>query len=273
MEYISQKNRRNFSKKKLMNCARKGKSIMSSWHKNPGKRWIRIDGKKREWDKNQESGYRLLPWIGRSISTELIQARPLIHGHKMIRDMKDRVYNTWVVRHIAPRSISGNYVGLAAAYIPEIYSLLSPWLQGHLVSCQKHRADYKSLLPYMEQVKKVYREADLRLVRTDIFNYMQKTRNQYSLIDLDLMCTLNEHSVYSIYEAIIRTTANTSAVAVWHTSGRVTTDTEIQEVWRPLLFCLLDEGPTEILDYTQVDYFEGYPMRCDLFTLQRRRHV
>jgi len=212
-----------------------------------------------------------LPWFALDSTSNLKALRPHIHGHKEgSRLLKDYVY-LLIYAHVKKHKVLGPYLGLAAAYIPEIYQLFRPSIRGPFFTCQLRRADFKKLLEYQPFVAKAYPKADFLLQRSNILDTMHSNPKRFSILDLDFMYMLNEKRIRKIVRAIEVAAKTRAVLAIWHTTNREKGkgDSHIDRVYRPYLRSQLQEK-FKVLNYDRVNYWEGYPMKVDIFTLERK---
>jgi hypothetical protein len=105
----------------------------------------------------------LLPWNpGRGLNEtrlrrELLTSRPVVKGYKNIRVCKDVVYYDAITQACIKNMTHGNYLGLAAAHMPEIYTALNTFIKRRFDTCQLGKSDYKMISDYIPQVNNAYR--------------------------------------------------------------------------------------------------------------------
>ena len=247
------------------------------------KQWIKINGETLYGEIRDPSvaQYYLLPWNPKlglnqtSIRRQLLSQRPQIKGHKSTRRMKDLTYLT-VRSQIVRHKVQGAYIGLAAAHAPEIFALLNQQIESRFVNCQIHRKDYKALLEYQPFIAEAYPyprySVDFELYRTDILNYLLTERGQFSIYDLDFMCTLTEELIDRIFAGVIYSVKLPATVAIWHTAGRAVTNEDLEQTLRPLIASRF-RSVFDVKEHIRVDYYEGFPMRCDIITLEQKGHA
>lgn len=227
------------------------------------KRWLNINGKYQDCDSS----------LPESIlnTTRKLQKRPIVNGHKNSRFVKDSVY--FILREqIRKHEIQGPYLGLAAAYTPEIYELLAPYIYGEFCNCQNNRSDYKKLLKFQPSIVKAYPEVYFHLEYENIINVMKVRRDTFAILDLDFMWILNKYRVPRIASAISHTVRDRSTVAIWHSANRVQKNGDwwTDNIYRPALKEAL-ALTFKVLEYNKINYYESYPMRCDIYTLERKK--
>jgi hypothetical protein len=226
----------------------------------------------------EEPSSYLLPWNPvknekiTSSHKNLLQKKPRIKGHKEHRRMKDSVYFE-IKRHLEEKEISGAYVGLAAAYSPEIFTLFREHLECSFVNCQISKDDFNELTKYQKLIDKTYSKkgnsVNFELFNEDINEYLLNTNKKFSVYDLDFMFVLSHDNINKMVEAISNSVKLPAVVAVWHASGRATTNDKVDYIFRPYLKTKLAKV-FNISEYSKINYYEGFPMRCDVFTLEQK---
>lgn len=189
--------------------------------------------------------------------------------------MKDATY--LILREqVGKHSVVGAYVGLAAAHTPEIFALLNRNITGRFVNCQIHRKDYRALLEYQPYIAAAYpyprHYVEFELERTDILKYLLTERGQFSIYDLDFMGTLTEELIDRIFAGVVYSVKLPATIAVWHTAGRSVTNEHVEKQMRPKLASRF-ASVFDIKEHVRVDYYEGFPMRCDIITLEHKGHA
>lgn len=200
--------------------------------------------------------------------------RPIINGHKDQRFLKDLTYkelSEMLNRHL----ISGSYVGLCAAYMPEILCALYPRIEGEMLNMQYKKKDYLQLKTQLPYIRKAFPRSEcysfLQLKFGDILEYLRTTKKRYAILDLDMMFELNISKLQAIASCVSNAAADEAVLALWHGSNREggKGDKEIDSRFRPKLRDYLSDS-FNIIDDVKINYNEGYPMRVDLLTLNRK---
>jgi hypothetical protein len=240
------------------------------------KSWIRINGRLQSY----KIGDRRLDDLtlkpapshyGQRIQRTMEDLRPEIRGHKKIRHMKDLVYKE--IKEIASRNnVRGSYAGLAAAYTPEIFGVLQEQVAHDFINCQINSSDYWDLLDYQAVINVAYKNygVDFKLLNVDILEYLVESGQKFQILDLDFMFTLTNENIAKATKAIESSIETPGLVALWHTCGRKITEDEVSKGRRTLLKKISNRF--NISEYMQIDYYEGYPMRCDVFALKGKRN-
>jgi len=240
---------------------------MSKGKRKNGKRWIEVNDE-RDYVTENRLKYSLY-------STPYAKKiRPVIHGHKQDRLMKDEVY-LLIYEHIRRHRIKGAYIGLAAGYTPEIFGLMQPSIRREFVNCTLRRIDYRKLATYQPFIRRQFPQkdfgVDFQLHHGDVIKLMERSHRKFAIIDLDFMCILDYKRALQISQAIHSTAANRAVAAIWHTANRKQKDGDwwTDHEYRPFLRSELARY-FYIHDYDKIEYYEGYPVRTDLFTLERK---
>lgn len=236
---------------------------MSTRRKKSKKRWIVINGKKEDFPET-------LPDYLLQAEQRIVKHRPYICGQKQQRLAKDYVY--LVIRdQMLQHQISGSYIGLAAAYTAEIFEVFKPLVVGSFYNCQIKRQDYKKLLKYQPIVSRRYPGVDFQVKYGDIIRHMKESTREFAILDLDFMCMLDTQKVKQITDAIKIAATDKAVAAIWHCANRRKKEgnRRTERVYRPSLTMKLGKH-FDILDYKRINYWEGYPMMCDIFALQRK---
>ena len=177
---------------------------------------------------------------------------------------------------VKKHKITGAYVGLAAAYTPEIFTLLNQHITGRFVNCQIHKNDYEKLLEYQPLITTAYAYpyyfVEFELHRTDIIRYLLTERGQFSIYDLDFMGTLTKELINKVLAGIIYSIKLPATVIIWHTAGRSVTNQHVEKVMRPMLVSSFAKV-FHIQEHIRIDYYEGFPMRGDIITLEQKEHA
>lgn len=202
--------------------------------------------------------------------------RPKIEGSKQVTVAKDTIYhlmNLMLEKH----QIQGNYIGLAANRIPEIYVTLKEHITNNFVSCQIHKRDFQRIKPWVDKhVIPSYKQVNFTVKRIDIFKEIGQSKQEFSIFDLDLMCCLTTKTIFSTACSLPHSAAKKSLLALWHCSGRGITDSEINRRARPWLREGLRENFNIIDDETynyaeaQPPSYHAHPMRVDLLVLKMK---
>lgn len=213
---------------------------------------------------------------------DLPKYRPLCHGHKKVRSCKDMVYRDGIKPHLEQYKIRGRYLGLAAAYAPEIYTVFKSHILQRFVNCQFDKKSYKALKVFNPKIQEAYKSHNIsfELYEEDIFDRMKKYPNEYSILDLDFMCKLNKEFISKLANHAQYCVTKTSTMALWHFVGRSewSTDYLNDTVYRPFLRQELKKY-FYILKDDQINYSEGQhirkkggsPMRVEILTLRRKK--
>lgn len=210
----------------------------------------------------------------------LTDSRPLVQGAKEVRIAKDTVYGI-IKGHLQDQQIVGPYLGLAAAHIPEIYAALFPHIQQQFVTCQNTRKDFKEIQQWIPEVTKAYlgnRHPKFIVEHSDIIDYMHSTNVEFSVLDMDFMCNVNQGFLADVTRGIRNCAADHSLLALWHSYGHSVTKEEIDDIHLPYLYKRLEKWFV-ILKMDHYRYYErqlnirgGIPMQVDLLVLERRRN-
>lgn len=193
------------------------------------------------------------------------------------RYCKDKVYLA-MQAHCGMANCSGSYVGLAANYMGEIFVNFSPFVNGKFYCYETDLKSYNDLVIYKEFVtaafpKKKF-DIDFEVIRGDIIKEMLTLERVASVIDLDLMEGIGKkdgHGPKDIAESVNACAKDNAVLALWQTAGRNNgwTDKEINEIVRPACKSALTDF-FHVKKHDEINYWEGYPMRCDIFTLERK---
>ena len=206
-----------------------------------------------------------------ALESQLIHWRPEIEGHKLYRAMKDLVYIR-MAGHLDEFKIDGSYIGLAAAYTPEIYEVFSQHVKGTFVNCNFKETDYQELLTYQTVVSTALRNKPVEFIlhHGDILEEIYNSTEPFSIIDMDFMFMLNQDNIETTCKAISDNAADRATIAIWHSSNRFKDKGHkvTNGMYRPYIHFTLSQD-FKILKYDQIDYYEGYPMHCDVYTLER----
>lgn len=249
--------------------------------KDPEARWIRINGHKTKIPTTEPS-FIFYPYEERfglkqtENRINLLLTRPILpnYSKRMGRYCKDKVYKL-MAAHCGQHSVSGPYVGLAAQYSGEIFANFYPFIKGQFYTYELDTRHYERLLEYQPFIEAAYppREGyvDFVLEYGDIIEGLQNTKSA-AIIDLDFMGGLGKKdrpSVKDVVNSVVSCATKKSVLAVWQTTGRHSwTNKELEDKVRPALRKALKKH-FRVLQYDKVDYWEGYPMRVDIYTLER----
>jgi len=195
---------------------------------------------------------------------------------KLGRYCKDKVYQI-MATHCAEANISGSYVGLPANYMGEIFTNFSPFIKGNFYTYEKDKKSYEALLEYREFVAGAYPQktfkVDFKVIRGDIIKEMSKLRHEAAIIDLDLMTGigLKEGCMpEDVAKSIHNCGRDTIVVGIWQLVGRWGwTDEEMTHIVRPAVRSALEDY-FNVERHDKIEYWEGYPMRVDIYTLERK---
>jgi hypothetical protein len=201
--------------------------------------------------------------------------RPSITGEKICRVAKDYVYQS--LAKIAQKNhITGSYLGLAANRVPEIYHNFERNITDQFVTCQLDQEDYTAVKNWLPYVERAYSPVSFNVEHQDILQYMAETDKKYAILDLDLMNALDMRIIDRITRGVDHCAENRSLVAIWHCSGRSTSDKEIKKVYRPALykglgkhFKIKSNDAWHYYEAQTADGRKGYPMRVDVLQLER----
>ena len=152
------------------------------------------------------------------------------------------------------------------------------FIQGNFYSYELDNEHYKQLLRYQPILKQTYAhtnyQVDFKLKYGDIITGLYQMTDKAAIIDLDFIGSLGKGklpSIYRVVRGIDSCAANKAVVGIWQTVGRHGwTDKELNEKIRPNLQNAFAKR-FRIKRYDTVDYWEGYPMRVDIFTLERKQ--
>lgn len=213
--------------------------------------------------------------IANNTARKLLAAvRPSIGVPKPFgRYSKDTCYQ--VVRtHLEELNNPGDYIGLAADYPGEIFVCCFPYIRGKFLTFEWKKKNYEALIPYQEFLGRAYPQrtfgVDFHLIKGDIIEGMCERQRTVGFADIDLMCGVREPMIKRIVEGFDCCLKNKAVAALWQTVGRFApTDEELATTLRPYLYKELRKK-FSILKHDIFDYNEGYPLRVDIFTLERK---
>lgn len=230
----------------------------------------------------------LRPWsqksslYGTPLRKELLVHRPTVFGYKTVRVCKDVIYSD-IAGACAKNMISGNYLGLAAAHIPEIYTVLCPFITKRFDTCQLGRQDYHSVQEYIPLVQEAYRgswNGHFAAHYMDMLDFMKQTPVKYQIIDFDSMKQLNTKIIYNLVRGIANCGSKKLVLAVWHTSNREKGggNSRIRRKYRPMLQRDIERvARYKILQWSHYDYYEtqpdqkhAFPMRVEVARLWKK---
>jgi len=250
------------------------------------KRWLRYNGGQQIEIAENEHKFLLYPYnpkVGVSYTKNRVMlelARPVLENmqKKLGRYCKDKVYQLMSV-HCAEANINGSYVGLAANYPGEIFVNFSPFIKGKFYNYELNKQSFEALLDYQALVDvafpKNHYKVDFETVCEDIIAGLHNIRD-VAIIDMDLMTNRfgkedRGKSFLKLAEGIAKCANNKAVFGIWQTVGRNKgwTDKEFNSYVRPGIRKALSKY-FKISRYDIVDYWEGYPMRVDIYTLERK---
>ena len=228
------------------------------------KKWLILNNQKSLIDES---------WPDYLLKTDsyLLYKKPIITGHKKCRVCKDWVYFITNMKHLRMFHIQGSYIGLAAAYTPEIYSVFSKSITKQFWNCQNRYFDYKKLKEYQPFIAEKYPKVDFILKNKDIIDVMTNNPRKFAIMDLDFMWILDNKRIEQVSKAIYKAATKRSTAIIWHSANRKETegDFNTNNIYRPNLIRHLSNY-FNILLHDSINYYEGYPMRAEIFTLERK---
>lgn len=205
----------------------------------------------------------------------LVDARPTL-GLKKERGRyaKDKTY-LLMREHALEGKIAGKYAGLTANYPGEIFTVFQPFIRGEFNSYELKY--YDKLKYYFKIMKDAYpwykHKVEFKLYNANILEHLRYFKRNLAIIDLDLMTTLWPDQIEELANTLKSCLKEKAVLGVWQTVGRQgATCEQFEEELRPLLTEKISNY-FDIKRYNTHDYWEGYPIRCDILTLQRRENV
>jgi hypothetical protein len=207
--------------------------------------------------------------------------RPSIEQTRKSRKNKAEVYKRASV--IAKkRGIVGSYIGLAAAYAPDIYETFYPNITQTFSNCEKDRGHYKKLLSFTRELKSLYNNIDFRIYNDDIFWCLQNMQllqeNKFAIVDLDLMSCLAttrktaSDIVIPIIDSFEQATKNRFLLMLWSAYGmKVLTEKRYDKEVRPFVLKMLSKRYA-ILEHSPLKYCDNcIPIKAEIFALRKRK--
>lgn len=232
---------------------------------NPENSWIRINQAPKILKKNLPSELRELPLPS-------VYEREDESWKARGRDMKNLVYGFIKKEHLQHFNIQGRYVGLAAGRLLTLSGFMAEHASS-FVSVEKKKKQAKKFQEFAQfinrQVLPMVKLPPIDVVHDDIFTYLQNTGIKCDIVDVDLMCTLTDNIIARLKTGLLHATSDTATLALWHAVARGTSREKVDQYIRPMLQLVLDEDFI-IHRHDQIDYFEGYPMSCEIFTLEHK---
>ena len=220
-------------------------------------------------------------FIVNGLSETLVLQKPNVKGTRKNRKNKSEVYKL-AKNVLCNISLKGNYIGLGAAFIPEIYDTLSPQIEGLVLNCENDSKSAHKLRSYTKLIRKTYRKlnkkTDFALYEGDIFEAMKYLPHKFSIVDLDLMEYLGTtkkgykpKKVERIVKSLKVCTTNKSALILWSLYGKCNWECQYDEEFRPKLLRQI-ASDFKILDIYSYKYRDNYiPVKVELLVLQKRK--
>jgi hypothetical protein len=170
-------------------------------------------------------------------------------------------------------SIKGSYIGLGGFYIPEIIQAFGKQIKGSVINCEKKKKYIPPLEEHTELLNKIYKHPKFFLARGNIFRTIQKSKDRYSILDLDLMMCLDEEKLNKITDAVEKAAANKCLLCLWTCYGKAIHEDEYNSFARPQLLEKLTEN-FKILTHKSIKYRDNViPMKVELLALSRRKGI
>ena len=211
-----------------------------------------------------------------SISQLLDRIRPDIQGTRRNRTNKSEVYKR-ASEILSKCNISGSYCGLSAAYFGEIYQTLSPNVQGLFVNCEYKKSLANQLKDYTSILSWLY-NTEFKLFEGNIFDCLNKTKNKFSIVDLDLMTCMAtplfsaRQKLEPILESIENSTTQKFMLLLWSTYGMKALteeryDTEVRDTLLKMI-----RMKHKILEHKNFKYCDNHiPIKVELLALSKRQ--
>lgn len=137
------------------------------------------------------------PIKAKNLAKKLEQLRPISNTMHSTRDGKQQVYEK-AADQARRFGIKGNYVGLAAQYMPEIFTTYHGVINGLALNIERNEEMYQGLVPYTKAINNCFpyrlHHTKFQLCCDNILRALVHNAlllHKVSVIDLDLMCCIN----------------------------------------------------------------------------------
>lgn len=249
---------------------------------------IIINGKevKVEFSDNFVLNKNIIPLSKKPISIFLYEdylntlytTRPKLKFNPKKRHGRNDIMRVFKKNHLDKLKIAGSIISLSASRVPETYTLWQDNIKGTYVNVEKNRKDYKKLCRYNEYINSIYgpiSERDNKHTRFvvekgDVIKVMNELKKKFTIFDLDFTIEPTKEKIKEIIYTVNCYSTNSAALSLaFGTSRHGGGDAENEAVYRPIIKEELSKH-FNIKRADKADYYDGYPMRVDMFTLQKK---
>jgi hypothetical protein len=197
-----------------------------------------------------------------------LSKHPEIIGTRRFRHNKQYIYEQAKLI-LDKHNITGEYIGLAADRMEEIYSTFNPHIT-RFTNCEIRNDFYSVLKQETGILNQEYENSPFCFYSGDIYERMLFNPDTYSVIDLDLMKCLRAEDIEQIFHSITWASKDKCLVMLWSSYGHAITERYYDFDVKPEIrkqCCKYFHR----LDYRSFKYRDNViPMKVEMLTLKNR---